>query len=823
MRTWMLCTLLLAGSLFNDADACWFYPYGEDIRYSFLNPEIFAREQWRIFHYSSNSFEPDEPAGWTGYDDNIALWSAYCNGKVPMAEIREAVYGLGYFKISGDTSNLMLRYLRKTNDHDAIEYLRFAKMCESLNQFANDPWERHRQQDSASRSELIQRAIAQSERVSANRQLSRRYAFLAIRLSFYNNDLKGVRRLYGKNFGGRCLREPQAPGSRCLREPQAPGEGAQAPGEGAQAPGSKCLREPQAPGREPQAPGGGAQATGSRCLREPQAPGGGAQAPGGGAQAPGGGAQAPGGGAQAPGEGRDILDYWSLYFYMLAEQNSARASFYAAQVFMHAPDKRFAVLSSFNSNLPVETILAHATTSREKSNVYAIRAIKRYDRALNEIKAIYRLQPDHDALEILILREINKLEDWIYTPYYTYWTPSVIMNTASWSKITERHEGNIYPLLRQRVRSDREYAAALLRFLNTMDAGKFSNPTLLEAARVQLLFMSQEYTECIRQADKMLAGLKPENPLHNQIMKIRLLSLLACQPHGKATIPAEAEHIMKSNPTDHRFLFAIAREVEYLGNLPLAIAIMININLSQEEMWLAYNNDREIPQDVFWRGPIKGNSVIGYDDYFDHYFHYLDYLYSTEQLEEIVAHTGKKHSSRFMQWLYSGLDSDKGRLLDLLGTKYIRKDSLDAALRTFRMIPAAYWQEYYSPWERNNLCYLFDQDPFYQLKYTPTFIEPTETEVLNKEVVTRRLISYQERAGDPSEPDRDYYWFLVANCYYNMSYYGNSWMMRRFYRSSDDSNTGHDDDEEYYGCIRARECYGKAMEQASVMSSGRCA
>jgi len=194
----------LAGSLFNNANACWFYPYGEDIRFSFLNPDLFVREEWRIFHYSSNSFEPDEPAGWSGYDENIGLWEAYCKGKVPAATIHEAVYQMGYFKVSSDSANLMLRYLRRANDLEAIEYLRFAKMCESLNQFANDPWERNRQQDSASRSELIKKALEHAARLKENRQLSRRYAFLAIRLSYYNNDLKTVRTLYKKYFAGNC-------------------------------------------------------------------------------------------------------------------------------------------------------------------------------------------------------------------------------------------------------------------------------------------------------------------------------------------------------------------------------------------------------------------------------------------------------------------------------------------------------------------------------------------------------------------------------------------------------------------------------------------
>jgi len=716
MRNLKLFLLLLAGSCCFQATACWFYPYGEEIRYSFLNPDHFVREQWRIFNYSSQAFESDQPASWTGYDANIELWAAYCKGKVPQHDIQQAVYQLGYFKVDRDTSNLMLQYFRTHNDRDALEYLRFAKMCETLNQFENDLWERNRSSDSVARSDFIQKAIKQSERLTQNRQLARRYAFLAIRLAHYNHDAKTVRNLYQQHFSS----------------------------------SSK----------------------------------------------------------------RDILNHWSLYFFMLIEKNSAHASYYAAQVFMNAPDKRYAVLGSFNRKIPVEQILALATTSQEKSNVYALRAIMRHDRALSDLIAIYRLAPDHEALETLILREVNKLEDWIYTPYYTYWTPSVIANTGWWSKIVDKQPGDIYRLLQQRIRRDREYAASMFEFLNAMDERRFSNTKLLEVAKVQLLFMSQRYRECIRLVDRLSVEMKPDDPLHNQILKIKVLCSVADQPADKAGLPAEAEALMKAEFSDLRFVFAVARELEYLGNLPLAIAIMAQIDDHQNNIWLPDEQEVAVPNEVFWRGPIKGNSVVGYDDFFDHYFHYLDHLYGTDQLEQIVASIGINHHNPFMQWLYGGLERDRCRLLDLLGTKYIRKDSLDAALYTFGLITDAYWATYYTPWERSYYCYLFDEDPFYQLKYTHNFIDHNDFEVLNKEVVTRKLIHFKQRASDPKEPDRDYYWFLVANCYYNMSYYGNSWMMRRFYRSSDDSHTGHEDDAEYYQCNRAREYYGQAMKHA---------
>ncbi len=68
---------------------------------------------------------------------------------------------------------------------------------------------------------------------------------------------------------------------------------------------------------------------------------------------------------------------------------------------------------------------------------------------------------------------------------------------------------------------------------------------------------------------------------------------------------------------------------------------------------------------------------------------------------------------------------------------------------------------------------------------------------LNKLTVTQHLIAYLNKANNPKERNRDYYYFLVANCYYNMSINGNSWMMRRFGYSDRDVDPFPEDEKEF--------------------------
>jgi len=133
-----------------------------------------------------------------------------------------------------------------------------------------------------------------------------------------------------------------------------------------------------------------------------------------------------------------------------------------------------------------------------------------------------------------------------------------------------------------------------------------------------------------------------------------------------------------------------------------------------------------------------------------------------------------------------------------------------------------YWERNYTAWERNeNENFydfggnVFDENPFYRLNHTQSFMPEPDGFKCNKSTVTTRLIRYLEKARNPLEANRDYYYFLVANCYYNMSFYGNAWMMNRFFRSSAESSEPNvEGDRNYHGCHLAKKYYLEALSHA---------
>jgi hypothetical protein len=305
----------------------------------------------------------------------------------------------------------------------------------------------------------------------------------------------------------------------------------------------------------------------------------------------------------------------------------------------------------------------------------------------------------------------------------------------------------------------------------------------------------------------MQKELSEDDLLYDQLQKIKALAITAKQEKGNTVIKPEITSIIERYKDDAKFLFAIARELEYKENIPDAVALMAFLNtISHNQEWQAN------------RVNTSGNLA-----HFYNYFDYIDFVYSAKATKLIVDKLSEVQESEFKTVIYSSLKNDEMLLKDLLGTKYIRENQLYKALEIFQSIDVKYWNDNYNPWERGTFAdsHVFDNNPFYNIKHTPDFILPKETFHVNKLSITAQLIKYIQIANNPKTKNRDYYYFLIGNCYLNMSQYGNSWMMRRFKSQSYWGDNKYEqesfiDEPEYRNNYKAQFYYKKAFEYAKT-------
>lgn len=682
-----------------------FYPQGDDIRFILFNPDNFGCSSYADLYYSAHSFyAPDERnielnaegVAKSIYQPNIAWWSTRCADVPVQSDIYEALYINDSSIYNKNSVNTFVKYLYSHADKEAIDYLKFAYICNSLNAYnsdAYDPWEKQTEEAGMVRVRQINAALQNSKRAK-DKDIQQRYAFLGIRMAYYNSDSAEVTAIYKKYFVGR--------------------------------------------------------------------------------------------------KQKNIVDYWALYFYAQTRTDAAEVNYLLAQVFEHAPDKRFVCYQLYDGSMPIGKTLQYAKTGAERSAVWLLDGVHKPGKALDNIRNMYEANGTSAGLDFLYCREINKLEDWIFTPYYSQFSPS-LEEYSYWDEGASDTAIN-----RHRIQNDRAYAEDVLQFAQEVMKNKNSNGALWEISGAYLQFMTGNNKAL---ASIEAAQIKQGNTAAQweQAEILHALIATAMQVDANAGIlPFTKEILLRQGMlNNNRFLFALGRELEYKGNTTDAALLYSKMNRTYD--WENH---------VSWKTPVKHRTL--YFDYYDDYFFYMDALYTPQQMKDLLHRTENADpQSDFEKWLYSDVKHDAPRFYDLLGTKYIRLNELTAALNSFEKVNDTVWQSdvyYYKDY--------LDANPFYTNLYNEHTRTSADTIRYDKESITRELLNYLKKADEGEAAQRAYNYFQVANCYFNMTQYGNSWMMRRYYWTGTAQPTKLSDDTEYFTCALAKKYYLKAKETA---------
>ncbi len=185
------------------------YSYGEEVRFSILDPKAFPHAGFGEFCYTSRLFQPygadeTDTSSYEWYSQNIELWRAYCKNKVSFRDANTAVYQLSADDINNPrTNNTMIKYLHAVKDKDAVDYLQFAKQCETLNAFYGDPWEKTEDLRIPARDSAIAMALNDSSKRLTTKSCNCGMPSWQYVLLFYNTDSAAVANVYDRYFRNR--------------------------------------------------------------------------------------------------------------------------------------------------------------------------------------------------------------------------------------------------------------------------------------------------------------------------------------------------------------------------------------------------------------------------------------------------------------------------------------------------------------------------------------------------------------------------------------------------------------------------------------------
>ncbi|MEP6805454.1 MAG: hypothetical protein ABI892_13085, partial [Flavobacterium sp.] len=216
---------------------------------------------------------------------------------------------------------------------------------------------------------------------------------------------------------------------------------------------------------------------------------------------------------------KTVLQPWALYYKALCIDNFPLQNYLLSKVFASCEEKSFAVLQHYNWKLTQET-LALAQNDEERSVILAIESFRNPAPDLKTIQEVYKVSSNSINLSFLIGREINKLEDWIFTPQYTNnGSPSVTFEGTDWY-------GNYAKAKEENLSKDILYLRELEYFLIAIrEQTSGEQKDYITAAIAQLCFMDDDidlgkkYTNMI--SDKANASIQMQKNIQLALVSLK--------------------------------------------------------------------------------------------------------------------------------------------------------------------------------------------------------------------------------------------------------------------------------------------------------------
>lgn len=455
-------------------------------------------------------------------------------------------------------------------------------------------------------------------------------------------------------------------------------------------------------------------------------------------------------------------------------------------------------LVRFNSR-DINNIMPLAKNQHEKNVLLAMKAFNYAGRSLSQLKAIYATEPAYRELPFLLLREINKVEDWIITNKVTeFGYPATHDDSYDRYAYADKAKEN--------YQQDKAYAKELYAFVVSMEQNKsVTRQPLLALYASHLALLNGD----IEKATSFLATAKKSTHQPKNIQTQIAINELLINLEKNITSDVEKQFMHIVNTSNEETGIYDPKVMKSQLALYMSNKMIANGNKARGLMLLS-RTDRAFGQ----LGSMGYKTV----------YQVIEEKANNKDYEEILSILDKKDKSSFESFIstktfrspmdgYSDdnekLKWDRNKILDGLSSWYIREHRLPEALAVLKKIPAEVWSKYpYSEYIGGNA--------FYLNVYQSASKGPEEKLSYNKVEVIEKMIALEQMAIKYKDKAAVCY-FQLANAWYNMTYWGKNWLMVKQWWSSNElfgdkpSKKIPNSPEDYFECRTARAYYQKAL------------
>jgi hypothetical protein len=430
--------------------------------------------------------------------------------------------------------------------------------------------------------------------------------------------------------------------------------------------------------------------------------------------------------------------------------------------------------------------LSYCESDQEKAALLAMFAMCSAGDELKAMEDIFALYPANETLEVLAIREINKLEESYFTPmlqqqpgsksFYNYWPAEDAIEKA-------KEAGKA--------------AQPLATFFHkAAQSGKTVNSGLFETAAAHTAYMMRDFSTAkkyISAAEKM----KLSQKVKDQLMLTGLLVTIS----EKNTIDGAFEEQILPG-LQWLEAKAKAEKPKQINYYEVNQWASFYRNLMTDVLAKRYHAQQDLQKEALCIGAadkMMSSWNEGAVAFFRNRF-------TSKDVEKMFALMDSRQQNKFEKYLLGFNSIQKSTVTDFAGTAY---------LRDFNYAKAAEW--FAKTTDKN--AQAINTNPFIDLLYDREERLPSEAKFSTTKLafVQEMQKLQQMAASDKANSAKHLYKYALG--LYNMTYYGHAWKLVEYSRSGSDGYYVPDDatsfQKEYYGCFAAHAYFEKAMNAAS--------
>lgn len=536
--------------------------------------------------------------------------------------------------------------------------------------------------------------------------------------------------------------------------------------------------------------------------------------------------------------GQSVVKGWGYYFYGLLQQDQLKRNVCLLRAFDLSEEKKVAAFNKIDPD-SLAAIIQKEKDPYLKEIALAMQGIYTTDRAGAIIVALYQVNPDSKYLPLLLSREINKIEDWIWS--YTFLGFSSLginyegkPTFSYWNKGYTEDEEQQKVLIAANREKDLEYVEELCALMAKMGSTQFPDKDFLRLAQAHLYNIRGNYTA----ATRVLAGLTlPDTSIYYKQWLIE--SIILCTNTEDISDPDVQARLLQwlkrfdnaPSTNDNNNNDPIAESEDDLSELYLVISKKFQDKGAINLAGLLYNKSHHIRNiydgwetswdDAYRPQQKKPHSVSPKMNYKQIAF--WDRYAGPQELEALMAFKAKQNKTAFEQYISPEQWPDDQVYKDLMGTKYMRMERYHDALKVFQSMDQEFWNDNY---------HYADYLPFTGIADLRTYA-PWETSRSKyykrtcKTDIVADIVAIIDRINQPglSPEQKAAYYIQLGNCKLNMTKNGLFWMMLSYgnFGQENRENTGNfftytfypntvAYGDNYYGAKSALEAYDRALK-----------